>query len=212
MGKLMNGILGGFSGTVGPVVGASWRGKQVIRSRPPSKRRHSSKKQLKQQAKMSLITSFIGPLSSLLNSVYQNVSGQTTCFNKAMSYNLRNAIDGEYPAFKINYTRVVLGIGDLLNVDNLTSHSESAGRFTISWRDNSNEGSARATDQLFLAVYCVDLKQWNSKHGGPQRNAGICTIDVPAFSGKSVEAYIGFLSADARFVTTSLYTGSSYIL
>ncbi|HEY2350472.1 MAG TPA: DUF6266 family protein, partial [Puia sp.] len=121
-------------------------------------------------------------------------------------------IDGEYPAFQINYTRVVLGIGDLLNVDNLTSHSESAGRFTISWRDNSNEGSARATDQLFLALYCVELKQWGAKHAGSQRNSCNFTFEVPSFSGKSVEAYIGFLSADARFVTTSLHAGSGYIL
>lgn len=34
MATYKKGILGAFSGTVGPVVGASYRGKDVIRSRP----------------------------------------------------------------------------------------------------------------------------------------------------------------------------------
>jgi len=85
--------------------------------------------------------------------------------------------------------------------------SDSEGRLTLSWRDNSNEGSARATDQFFAAVYCEQLKRWITWERGPQRNAGSYTLDVPAFSGKAVHTYIGFLSADAKFVTTSLYAG-----
>ena len=34
MAEIKKGILGGFSGKVGPVVGANWRGKDIIRSTP----------------------------------------------------------------------------------------------------------------------------------------------------------------------------------
>lgn len=208
MAKLPNGILGGFIGTLGPAVGTQWKGKQVIRSRPPRKRPKSSEDQLKQQAKVRLVTSFISPLTHFLNGTYQCVTVQTTCFNKAMSYNLRNAISGEFPAFRINFALVALGVGDLLNVEKASLSSESNGRLTFSWKDNSNEGSARASDQFFAALYCEELRKWETGQNGPQRNAGSYTLDVPAFSGKAVHTYIGFLSADAKFVTTSLYTGS----
>jgi len=211
MAKLPDGILGGFTGTIGPVVGTRWKNKQVIRSRPPGKRTRSSEDQLKQQAKVKLISPFIRPLTNFLNRTYRNVT-ETSCFNKAMSYNLRNAIDGAYPAFNINYSRFVLGTGDLLNVEKPAIISESSGRLTFSWKDNSNEGSARATDQCFAALYCEELKKWESREKGSQRNAGSYTLDVPAFSGKAVQTYIGFLSADAKFVTTSLYAGSIDIL
>jgi len=207
MAKLPNGILGGFIGTLGPAVGVRWKGKQVIRSRPPRKRPKSSEDQLKQQAKVRLMTSFISPLTNFLNSTYQCVAGQTSCFNKAMSYNLRNAIGGEFPSYKINYTLVAMGVGDLLNVEKPTMSSESTGRLTFSWKDNSNEGSARATDLFFAVLYCEELKKWETRKEGPQRNAGSYTLDVPALSGKAVHAYVGFLSADANFVTTSLYAG-----
>jgi hypothetical protein len=180
----------------------------VIRSRPPGKRPKSSEDQLKQQAKVRVISAFISPLTHFLNGTYHCVSVETSCFNKAMSYNLRNAISGEFPSFKINYALVALGIGDLLNVEKPAISSELTGRLTFSWKDNSNEGSARATDQCFAALYCEELKKWETREKGPQRNAGSYTLDVPAFSGKAVQTYIGFLSADAKFVTTSLYAGS----
>ncbi len=125
---------------------------------------------------------------------------------------MRNAINGDYPDFKVSYSRFVLGVGDLLNVEEATVHSESTGKITFSWKDNSNEGSARASDQSFVAVYCEDLGNWNASHDSVPRNAGSYTLDVTAFSGKAVQTYIGFLSADAKFVTTSLYTGPVNIL
>ena len=51
-----------------------------------------------------------------------------------------------------------------------------------------------------------------TEENDPTRNAGSYILDVAAFSGKTVEPYIGFLSKDAKFVTTSLYTGSVNIL
>ena len=120
---------------------------------------------------------------------------------------MRNAVSGEYPAFTINYPRVTLGIGDLLNVDEPTVHSEIKGELRFEWTDNSGEGSAVSTDRVFAAVYCETLQSWITGYDGPARNAGSYTLDVVAFSGKAVQTYIGFLSADGKFVSTSIYTG-----
>jgi hypothetical protein len=212
MGKLNEGILGGFSGKVGQVVGARWRNLNVIRSRPPRKRRGSSEDQKKQMAKMTLMSPFVRPLAGLLNSTYRLANEDMSCFNKALSYNMRNAVSGDYPAFTINYAHVQLGVGDLLNVDHLQISSDETGKLTFSWRDNSNEGSARATDRFFAAVYCEKPNKWVTVINGSPRNAGSYTLDVTALNGKAVQTYIGFLSADARFVTTSQYTGPVNIL
>jgi hypothetical protein len=57
-------------------------------------------------------------------------------------------------------------------------------------------------------LYCKELKRWGTREKGPQRNAGSYKLDIPAFSGKAVHANIGFLSADAKFVTASLFAGT----
>jgi Family of unknown function (DUF6266) len=212
MGKIKSGILGGFCGTVGPVVGRSWKGISVMQSRPPSKRRRSTDAQLRQMAKLKLMTPFISPITGLLNKTYVRAAQQMSCFNKAMSYNMRNAISGDYPDFRINYPLVVLGVGDLLNPFNVSVQSDAEGQIRFAWPDNGGVGSARATDKAFVAIYCENEEQWQTRSEGPQRNAGSYTLDVTAFSGKAVHTYIGFLSADSQFVSTSLYAGLVNIL
>ena len=212
MGTIKNGILGGFSGTVGPVVGSSWKDISVIRSRPPGKRRKSTVNQLSQMERMKLVSQFLAPVTSLLNQTYNSVTVRMSCFNKALSYNIRNAVEGDYPAFRINYARVILGNGDLLNPELLHAHSDSTGQLTLSWKDNSNEGSARASDLTFAAVYSFLTDRWMTGFAEAKRNAGSYTLDIAAFSGKAVHAYIGFLSADGRFVSNSLYAGLVNIL
>jgi len=212
MATFKNGILGGFSGTLGPAVGSFWKGINVIRSRPPKKRRRSSEEQVKQMARMTLMTKFVHPLTGLLNKTYHHTAKGMSSFNKALSYNMRNAIDGEYPAFSINYARICLGNGDLMNPEMSLAHSALKGQLTFTWADNSNQGSARASDQAFAAGYCPALKKWTTCDGGAKRNAGSYTLDVAAFSGKAVHTYIGFLAADGKFVSTSLYTGMVDIL
>jgi hypothetical protein len=120
---------------------------------------------------------------------------------------MRNAVDGDYPAFKINFARVQLGIGYLLNAEKPYVSSELPGKLSISWTDNSGEGSASATDKAFVAVYCEDLEVWLTFDPDASRNTGGYTLDVTAFRGKSVHGYLGFVSADGKYVSTSLYTG-----
>ena len=212
MGKLNKGVLGGFSGRVGPAVGSSWKGMPIIKSRPPRKRGRSSPEQLRGEAKFGLLSSFISPLTDLLNRVYEREDFRMSCFNRAISLNMLNAVSGDFPEFRINYPLVVVGTGNLLNPDSISADSVSAGQLRISWKDNSGVGSARATDQAFAAVYCTEMKRWLTDYAGPGRNTGSYLLDVSAFGGKSVHCYLGFLSAASKFVSTSVYAGEVLIL
>ena len=59
MARITKGILGGFSGKVGLVVGASWRGQDIIRSTPKPSSKPPSEKQLLQQLKFRLVIDFL---------------------------------------------------------------------------------------------------------------------------------------------------------
>ena len=56
MGTYEQGILGAFSGLVGPVVGASFRGKNVMRGRPKKTKKVPTLGQLAQRAKFAAVT------------------------------------------------------------------------------------------------------------------------------------------------------------
>jgi Family of unknown function (DUF6266) len=211
MGTHIGGILGKFSGKVGAVVGSSWKGVWVMRGRSDVRKGKPNPALQQQQAKFALMVKFLQPLSLLLNDTHDSLPAEMTGFNNAVSENLRNAITGVYPALAIDYSKVVLSKGALQNVSAVSAASTVAGKLSFTWTDNSN-GKTLPTDTAFVAVYNADLNRWIYFEQAAPRNAGTYSLDVTAFSGKAVQTYIGFLSADGRNVSNSLFTGQVNVL
>jgi hypothetical protein len=212
MGTITKGILGGFNGKVGTVVGSNWKGKAVMRSKPGPRKGKPSQAQAEQQVKFSLMIKFLQPLTPLLELTYKKVATGMSGFNKAMSFNVMNAITGTYPAYSIDYAALLLSRGDLPNATAPAAASSAAGKLVFSWTDNGGLGRALATDKAFVAVYSETLKHWAFITDTAARNAGIYTLDATAFSGQAVQTYLGFISANGRFVSNSLFTGVVNVL
>jgi len=213
MGTIEKGYLGGFKGTLGTAVGSKWKNKSVIKSRPPRKRTTpSTALQLQQQARFALLIEFLKPIRTLLNlTLKKPAGGDMSGHNMAFSIN-KDAITGLYPAFSIDYSKVLLSQGSLENVDEPTSASSAAGKLVFTWTENSDGENTLISDTAFVAAYCEDKKRWVQKQQIATRNAATCSLDVPAFSGKPVQTYIGFMSADRRKISDSVYTGVVNIL
>ena len=212
MGTFEKGYLGGFSGKVGTAVGSSWKSLSVLRSRPPRKRRgQPTEQQLEQQAKFSVITNFLRPLTDLLNQTYgKSANAEMSGFNKAFSEN-KKAYTGAYPAFAVDYTKMQLSAGSLPNVV-ATAVSTVAGKLTFNWPDNTGVNSALSSDLAYVAAYNEELGHWLYIQKAAARNALAYILDVTPFSGKPVQTYIGFMSADRKKISPSLYTGVVNIL
>jgi hypothetical protein len=213
MGTFEKGYLGGFSGKVGTAVGSTWKNLNVLRSNPPRKRKGAATDlQLERQAKFTLMTSFLLPLTDLLNQTYnKSAAARMSGFNKAFSVN-NEAITGVYPAFAVDYPKVLLSKGSLPNVGSPSAASTVAGKLAFSWVDNSGINSALSSDLAFVAAYNEELKHWVYLQKAAARNAAGYTLDVTPFSGKPVQTYIGMMSADRKKVASSWYTGAVNIL
>jgi hypothetical protein len=131
--------------------------------------------------------------------------------NKGFSAN-KDAVTGVYPAFVIDYAKVVLSSGTILNADVATAASTAAGKVVFTWTDNSDGEDALSSDLAYVAVYNEQLKRWVQNPKIAARNAGTCTLDVTAFSGKTVQTYIGFMTADQKKISPSLFTGAVNVL
>ena len=209
MAIIPQGITGPFIGKVGPVVGYVSRGKAIMRGRPDFKKsRKLSPLQLQQHAKFSLMNKFLGPIIPFLNETKKTDDIDLTGYNKAFSYNVKNAITGTYPDLAVYYNMVLLSRGDLPNVKSCQAESHSSGQITIQWTDNSGTGLARPDDKAFLAVYCPEINQWTWELNLAERSAGGYVFNVAKFSGRTVQAFIGFLSFNGKDVSDSLYVGA----
>jgi hypothetical protein len=212
MATIPNGITGPFIGKVGPVVGYVSRGKAIIRSRPAlSKSRKLSIPQQKQHAKFSLMNRFLQPIISFLNETKKTADIDLTGYNKAFSYNVKNAIAGSYPDLMIDFNMVLLTRGDLPNIKSSQAESLSSGQITIHWTDNSGTGLARSNDRMFIAVYCKEINEWMYSLNLADRSVGNYIFDIARFSSRTVRIYTGFISFNEKDVSDSLYVGEFQI-
>ncbi len=207
MAILYGGINGPFSGKVGTVVGYKWKNKAVMRGLPSTRKRSPSPLQIQQHAKFRLMNAFLNPLTKFLNITYNNLAVEMSGHNKAFSYNVKNAIGGIFPEFMIDYPMVLVSRGDLPNVQMPNVSSPVEGTLKFSWTDNSGKGKTKSTDMAFAAVYNEENGQWSYELNISTRNTGECILDLNLFKAKAVHSYFGFISADGKEVTDSVYTG-----
>jgi len=213
MGKYSQGILGAFSGKVGTVVGASWRGIKYMRSLA-AKRGNSraSEKQLEQQARFALIAGFLRPVKPLLELGFKSYAVGKTGYNSASSYNLKNALTGQIPNLQIDYSMVLVSRGDLVGAKSLSVSSATATQLDIVWQDNSGQAKAKPEDQLIVAVFFPALGEAAYVIGAVERQEESFVYELPAeYSGETAEVYISWVSADEKEVATSVHAGSVLI-
>lgn len=137
MAIISNGILGSFSGKVGSVVGGSWRGIQYIRSLPKKIKRVPSEKMLNQQAKFSLVMSFVNPLRDFLKENYEDEKiKHMTSANLLSSHILRNAVQGNLPEIKLDYSKIIISKGTVEQIIGLSGNKTDSG-ISLSWAHES---------------------------------------------------------------------------
>jgi hypothetical protein len=214
MGSISKGILGGFSGTVGTVIGGNWRGIDYMRSKPSRKKNYvATPKQLDQQQKFRLATQFVQTFGELANMTFRDYAIRKTGRNSCVSHLLTNAIAGASPLFGIDFSKVLISRGDLPGAQAATVLSTAAGRLVFNWTNNSEDFSkAKGSDRAILLVHCPELHQTVYVASGATRSAGTQMLDINRFSGRDVHTYIGFISQDGSAIANSFYSGLVMVL
>jgi len=200
-----------FTGKLGNVVGYYYKGKHCVRRLPVRKNEIVSPAQMAHRKRFAVASKFVQCISPLLKhsiSEHKRMSKQ----NIVMSHTMKNAITGNYPNFDINYSKVFISRGMLLNAWSEKARTES-GNVLFTWKDNSiHHGcNGKADDKAILVVYCEALNLCIYSLNSINRSAGSATLPVLPFLGHKVETWIGFISANGKLISDSTYTGALYI-
>jgi hypothetical protein len=210
MSKFNQGILGGFSGKTGSVIGSTWKGKAVMRGLPQlKKKRKSSQDQIDQQEKFKLMVAFLAGLSELFNITYKKQAVGISGFNAAVSYNIRTAITGFEAPFGIDYAKLQFGSlnGNMPNVVQPTVVAQANNNLKFIWSNNAGLGKAKASDKPLVMVYSPAQGQFIYTKNGAVRADETVTINAALFAGEAVETWLLFLSDDESAVSATAYTG-----
>ena len=209
MGTIKQGILGGFSGKVGTVIGSSWKGISYMRGQAQHVKNPRSSGQMDQRTKFNLVLNFLQPNVPYIRIGYKSQAAKQTEFNAAMSYLLKNAVTGSYPNYALDFTEVMVSKGGLTQVnDAAVNWTAAQSKLTFNWTDNSNVGNALATDKAMPYIYNKDKNETIYNTAGATRTTHTMDVTVPNnWVDDKVEVYLGMVSEDGALVADSIYLG-----
>lgn len=200
------GILGSFSGKVGPVIGSNWRGKQVLRSVPSKSNKAPSLAQQIQRDKFAFVLRFLNPIKVVLRETFGTHLDTKTPFNNALSYHLKEAVSLTPTGFEMHYAKVLIGKGALCGIKQPELSTIAPNRLLLQWQDNSNQGMAYANDSLLVIVYAPSLNRFEFFLEIAFREASQATLEfTDDFQGQELVLWATFTNTTLGITATSSY-------
>lgn len=209
MATFEKGIVGGFSGKVGPIVGSSFRGLDVLKSKPKKSNKPPTLEQQNYRMRFGLIVGFLNPLRRIIARGYGSGEGARSKLNLCISYHSRKAVVGDYPNLEIDYSQIILTKGELDGANNTIAGSGSPSSIDFTWTDNSGKGLNKATDLAVLVAYCPAKHRHMFEIGPSTRESESATLTFAVdYPGETFHCWMAFVSADGLAASTSNYLGS----
>lgn len=216
MGKLNMGILGGFSGTVGTVVGSTnKKGEDLIRAKSKKSRSVNSPGQVAQQSKFGLVTGFMQGVNPIVKIGMKQIASLESIspYNYACRYALKNAVMGTDAQPELDYSKIIISDGKLSRIGNATATKEGE-TIKFSWSENVGTSTGKPSDNVTLVVYNVSNGELSYSIGEVIRSEKTATLAIPySETDDQLLCYLFFQSAtDPNLVSTSQYLGNVTVL
>lgn len=214
MGKINQGILGGFSGKVGTVVGSFWKGKATMRAMPGHVANPNTAPQQAARARFRTLGIPIARLTPFINETFAIGADamRITPDNLAMKANYNVAITGSGTAVNIDWNRLQLSHGTgLLNVENASAVAASSGHaINITWTNNAGVDSmVLDNDHILCCVYNPRTQQATYDVVTACRDDQSLVITTPAaWAGDTVHVYLVARSENKQYVSPSVLAGN----
>lgn len=203
MATYKQGILGGFSGKIGNVIGTFWKGQNVMRVVPASVTVSNTPAQLEVRMKFSVLQNFISSMKGMFSFGFGAYDSTMTTRNAAFKYNY-DALKGTYPDISVDLTKVILSRGNRAQLYDAAVHSTVAGTLDITWAVNSDEDNY-LSDSVMAAVIEATTGEVISCPNVARRMDETASITLPAgYSGKSVTVYVFAVSDDGLSTVSNL--------
>jgi len=213
MAVLKNGIFGPISGKLGNVVYVNKHGVNYIRTKPSKHKKSNSKAQKDTRLKFALMVKFLKPFTEILTLGFKDKAKGRTGFNMALSYNLKNAIIGSSPDFKISFSKILLSTGSIGDPQDPFMTMAAPGIIAFNWIYNPQIFSYQNPDDVCLLIAFFEsnpkiIYQITSTRRTVQK----ALLTIPDdFHGQKAHCWLAFKSASKYKFSNSVYLGTMVV-
>lgn len=208
-----------FTQKFGNAVGRKGRGGSWIASLYQKKIKNpNTVLQQQTRAKFKLLVSFASVTGNFTRIGMKNAGNQgETWLNAFTRLNFADGITGTFPAYALNFSKLLVSKGSLDNPYNTTAQVQGTD-LSFSWTDNSGIGNALETDKAMFIAYNSVKKQAIVVTDAADRSTRQASYSLPtAWVSDSIEVYFcmrragnaqGLSAPNKDDCSSSLYLGS----
>ncbi len=192
-------------GLLGNLVLYKVGGKGRIRTRPAQYRDKKSPAQLAQRQRMKVMLQFLKPFSRLLRITYAAEAVGRSAMQAAQSYNMRHALDGEYPDIYVDKSKVLLSRGPLPVPVNAKVTAQPEG-LLIEWENSPEAALHHPFDTLVIMALSAEKGQTDVRFTETRRSEGRHTW-TPVLHAGPVAVWIAFRNQAQTEMSESIFAG-----
>lgn len=202
-----NGILGGFSGKIGNVVGVKLNGEHILRTLPRPSKKPPTEKQNLQRLKFALAIEFTKPFLWITERFFMDDLSGGVRKNKIISYTLSHVITIEDQEFNIEWSKFLLSSGALCGFHCLETFVKDQ-VMSLQWQDNSHQGFANAEDDIYAVIVSESLEKIAFLEKISTRGALQTTLDLPTWvATETIHIYLFLHHVKTKQSSNSFYVG-----
>lgn len=203
MAKINQGILGGLRGTVGNVIGGSWKGINYIRSTPVSVSNPRTAGQLLQRGKLTTLSQLASNLlSSIIKPLIDRFAVQMSGYNQFTKWNMPAMVSEGV----VDLSLLVQSRGKMAAVTPISAGlSVGQAQMFPTWSPALTDAYAQGTDKAYIALIRADGTIIGVSAGDATRAAAECilAIEEPVVAGDKCRLILSFLRSDGTVVSDS---------
>ncbi|MDR0229541.1 MAG: DUF6266 family protein [Flavobacteriaceae bacterium] len=211
MAEIKEGILGGVNGSVGTVVGITWRGRNFLRSKPRKSNKPATDKQRKSRTKLSVVSTFASKLKGFVNEHCPPalLNGKwATGKEQLISRLIKEGVAIIDQDVCIDAGAVVVSMGMLPPSIIKKISRLKTGRLKVLWDNNITNILAKGTDELILVAYSEQLDVFTDIRGVGKREDKYVHFDLPdTWTEGNIHFWSVWKSKDGSLISTSAYHG-----
>jgi hypothetical protein len=207
MAKIPEGINGPITGTVGSVVGSSWKGIPYIKKAYKERTKKVSATELGNRNKFGEAQFWLQPILNFVREGFKGYTETVEGFLAAKSYLSKNAWEGTGADMRINPALVKVSWGKLPLSPDMAVEKTAEGYLRFSWSPEAVEGGS-PLDQVMMLAYDVESKYTASAITGQFRSTGEDVLKLLMPKGSTYHIYMAFNAADRKSQSHSVYLGT----
>jgi hypothetical protein len=205
------GLAGKLSGKVGNAVVTTWRGKDILKDAPGRRTKDKKKPKSEQSLRLGLVTNFLSHFREYVKIGFEKKNGKNPGFQVAVAYNLKYAVTGAYPDFKINYKKVSLSAGELDMAWGTTLTLLEGNEIRVTWEvPDTSKIKLTGQDKACFILYSEKRNRVSQVSKKTYTRADFeMKADLPtAFKDGTFHCWIFFIGVDGKSVSNTRYLGA----